>query len=250
MGKCPDDGDIHGELPIMNGWECGEGLMISDLMGNFTEQCEGTVGGPLTKDTVPLPLRDWMPKDKVRGTATSVVTLSASAATLIRIISTETTMTGSTPVSAETTAPTMDSAVTVLDDKASSSSSRATNSSAPTIGTDSTLPLNVAAIIGIAVGGTILLVLIVGLIAFFLRHRKRRELPRAESPPVYEPTDRKNGHEKPELDGQALGYQCSKVDASVHGSAPVVYVELDDMGHVSLVGELAGHRGPPRSCGK
>jgi hypothetical protein len=44
-----------------------------------------------------------------------------------------------------------------------------------------------------------------------------------------------------------LGYQYSEVDGSVHGSTPVVYVELDGMSPVNPVGELAGHRGPPQN---
>lgn len=72
-----------------------------------------------------------------------------------------------------------------------------------------------------------LLALIVGLVACILRHRKRKQLPIAISSPSYEAVDSKESYDKPELDGQVMVYQYSKVDAAAPAHPPVVYAELD-----------------------
>ena len=203
----------------------------------FTAQCAGTVGGPLTNDTVPEPLRDWMPKNTFTSTTTpaSTATLGASqfVATLTGVASAGITTAGITSLSSDTIS---DSKATFLHDEASSAS-RATGTafSAPTQ-EDSKPALNVAAIIGIAVGGTVLLALIIGLVTFFLRRHKRKESAQLVLPPSYESADNKEGYEKPELDGQALGYQYAEVGVG----APTVYAELDGGSSMSPVRELAG----------
>ncbi|KAF3045801.1 hypothetical protein E8E11_008563 [Didymella keratinophila] len=100
--------------------------------------------------------------------------------------------------------------------------------------------LSVAAIIGFSVGGAVLLALVVGLVAWILRRRKRNQFPRAVSPPFYEVTDVKKGCDKPELDGQVMGYQYSKAEVDAPAQPPIVYAELDGGSRSVPVQELSG----------
>ncbi|KAL1602189.1 hypothetical protein SLS59_004876 [Nothophoma quercina] len=210
VSACPDDGDI------------------TNLMLLFMAQCEGTLGSPLTNDTVATPLNDWIPRTPMPTTSLGIATETATA-------------TGTTEVESGSDA-------TVLDDGVLSTPRASSIASSTPASPDNTEPsLNVTAIIGIAIGGVALLALVVGVVTLILRHRRREALPRAESPPVYKPTDSKDRYEKPELDGQALTYDCAEDDAGMHGAAPVMYAELDGGSPVSVVGELPDGRRPPRS---
>ncbi|KAJ8114501.1 hypothetical protein OPT61_g3637 [Boeremia exigua] len=204
LNDCPDDGDI------------------TNLMLLFTAQCEGTVGGPLNNDTVPYPLRDWAPKNTATGS-----TETPNTATL----------TSNEPTASAGSATTTDeSKATALDDVSLSSDATSTATSAPSTQDDPKPALSKGAIIGIAVGGTFLLALIISLVAFLLRRRKRREpspviqLPTVQPPPGYEGVDKKDGYDKPELDGQVLAYQYSKSSAGAPTDAPTLYAELDGGG--------------------
>ena len=227
VSACPDDGDITSKSFLLH--VLGKaGLTRADLMLLFMAQCEGTLGGPLTNDTVATPLNDWIPRTPMPTTSLGVATETATA-------------TGTTEVESGSEA-------TVLDDGALSTPRASSIASSTSASPDNTEPsLNVTAIIGIAIGGVALLALVVGVVTFILRRRRRKALPRAESPPVYKPTDSKDRYEKPELDGQALTYDCAEDDAGMHGAAPVVYAELDGGSPVSAVGELPDGRRSPQS---
>ncbi|KAF1925855.1 uncharacterized protein M421DRAFT_7618 [Didymella exigua CBS 183.55] len=222
LGACPDDGDI------------------TNLMLLYVAQCDDTVGGPLNNDTVPYPLRDWAPKapqylSQSSNSPLDTVTSSESrpVATLTGVSPTAIASLGSTTVS------TNDSDATVLDDKASSSSFAIGPASATPIVQDISKPaLSVAAIIGVAVGGAVLLALVIGFVAFVLRHRKRKQLSTSVSPPSCEGVDTKEGYDKPELDGQVRAYQYSKTDVGAPARMPVVYAELDDGRSASTAREL------------
>lgn len=99
--------------------------------------------------------------------------------------------------------------------------------------------LSVAAISGAAVGGAVLLTLIVGLVAWILRRHKRNIIPRAVSRPSYQAADTKESYYKPELDSHVLAYQYSKAEVAAPAQSPVVYVELDGSGRSSHVRELS-----------
>ena len=215
-----------------------EKLTRVDLMTLYVSQCDGTVGGPINNDTVPYPLRDWAPKAPQYLSQSSK---TSSAAIFTTGPSAVVTLTGVAPATGSPTSSTDNGEATVLDD-ATSTTSRATGaaSRASTTQDGSKPVLSVAAIIGIAVGGAVLLALVVGLIAWILRRRKRKHYPRAVSPPGYQATDVKEGYDKPELDSQVMGYQYSKAYVAAPTPAPVVYAELDGGGRGSTVGELPG----------
>jgi hypothetical protein len=200
----------------------------------YVSQCDSTVGGPINNDTVPYPLRDWAPKApkySFQSSATpSSTATSQSVATLTGVVPTMT----STTISS-----TGDGEATVLDDTTSTSSrASSTAATSPSTEGDAKPALSIAAIIGIAVGGAVLLALIVGLVACVLRRRKRKQLPIAISPPSYEAADTKEAYNKPELDGQVMEYQYSKADAAAPAHSPVVCVELEGDGRSSPVKEL------------
>jgi hypothetical protein len=200
----------------------------------YVSQCDSTVGGPINNDTVPYPLRDWAPnapKYSFQSSATpSSTATSQSVATLTGVVPTMT----STTISS-----TGDGEATVLDDTTSTSSrASSTAATSPSTEGDAKPALSIAAIIGIAVGGAVLLALIVGLVACVLRRRKRKQLPIAISPPSYEAADTKEAYNKPELDGQVMEYQYSKANAAAPAHSPVVYVELEGDGRSSPVKEL------------
>lgn len=93
-----------------------------------------------------------------------------------------------------------------------------------------------AAIAGIAVGGTLLLALVVGLTLLFLRRRKHSQVEpyqRSMSPPIYKHGFDKVATEKVELGGQPLEHQYSEGGLR----APVKYAELDAGSPVSPVRE-------------
>ncbi|XPS69056.1 hypothetical protein M3J09_001337 [Ascochyta lentis] len=220
------------------------------LMAIFTLQCEGTVGGPLTNDTVPLPLRDYAVKNTVKTTATPVVSRSSSqsVATLTGVPSTGTASAAVESLSLDTTATTNDNVATVLGDGGSSTMHTADTASSSSSTSQSDTPvLSTATIAGIAVGGTVLLALIVCVVFFFLRRHKRKKSANSISPPAYEPTDEKHEYVKPELDGQALEHHYSDLDVA----APVEYAELDTGSPVIPAGEtgqLSGHDGRARTA--
>lgn len=203
-------------------------LMDLDLLAKYTDACAGTVGGPLNNETVPPPLRDYASKVTHGSTATLLSTTSESTAT-----STET---GPQEVSKE--------ASTSVPGELSSASTASSEASASD---ESKSALNVAAIIGIAVGGAALLFLVIGLSIFYLRRRKRKGLGR-KSPPAYEPVGAKDVYDKPELDGQAVTYRYSESEAPTPGGTSdelhVGYAELDGGSPVSparVPAELGGH---------
>lgn len=104
---------------------------------------------------------------------------------------------------------------------ASTSQETSPASSAPTTDRPDKPALSTAATAGIAVGGTVLLALVVGAAFFFMHRRKQNKSTKPSSPPIYEPT--KAAYDKPELDGQALGHHYSELDVGT----PVEYAELD-----------------------
>ncbi|KAH6644431.1 hypothetical protein C7974DRAFT_20834 [Boeremia exigua] len=213
--------------------DCSDDGDLTNLMMLFVAQCDGTVGGPLTNNTVPYPLRDWVPMT----TATTSTAAGSSATSSIATV-TEATL-GSTSVTVS------DSKATALDeDIASSSRATSTSSPASTTQGDPKPVMNVAAIIGVAVGGTVLLILSIGLVAFLLRRRRRGEPSPSDAPPYYNATDsQEKAHDKPELDGQAMAHEQPKIGAGesvvtpVH--VPVEYAELDSGNPVRPVSELA-----------
>lgn len=185
----------------------------------YIAQCEDTVGGPLNNDTVPYPLRDWVPKVTAKSSIVASKTATSSA---------DTSTVTSTPTSLS------------LHEPSSFSSASATQEDSKSI-------LSIAAIVGIAVGGTAVLFLIIGSVAFFLQRRKHRRLSTTIPPPNYEVNDSKEGYDvtsKPELDGQVLAYQPFTAGSSVIITTPVDYVELDGDGAavspVSPIGEPVG----------
>lgn len=205
---------------------------MADLMLLFMAQCEGTINGPMTNDTVTGTLGDWLP----RTTFSSIS--SASMATLTGVAPIA--IPGTSSPTSQTIA-TGDSRATVRDyDTASSSRTTSTASSASAPQDGSGPALNVETIVGIGVGGTVLLALVIGLVAFFMRRRKRKEPTRSVSPPGYEPTDNKEGYQKPELDGHALQYQYSEAGTDAPIGSLMVYAELDGDSPVSPVKELPG----------
>lgn len=214
--------------------------MRVDLMLLYVAQCDGTVGGPLNNDTVPYPLRDWAPKapqylsQSTAASSTATSSESQSVATLTGVVAPTTAANpGSTTVS------TQKSDATVLDDAISTSSrTSSTAASASETQDKSTPALSVAAMIGIAVGGTVLLALIVGLTAYILRRRRRREHAVPVSPQSYEAAESEGVYDKPELDGRVLVYQHSKAGVDVPVHPPVEYAELGGDGPVRLAREL------------
>jgi hypothetical protein len=198
----------------------------------FTAQCDGTVGGPLTKQSVPYPLRDWMPKDTPKSSVLSSTTATSTAnRTAIDLVSTGTA--GPRPANSEGT--TSDSQATILDDQSDSSShSTATVTSVPADRYRSKPVLNIATIIGIAIGGTVLLAFVVGLVAFILRRRKRKQV----STLVALPTGSREVYTKAELDGNMVAYYDTKCGEGAPANTPVVYAELDGG---SPVKELPGY---------
>jgi hypothetical protein len=204
----------------------------TDLMLLFTAQCYGTVGGPLTKQSVPYPLRDWMPKDTPKSSVLSSTTATSTAnRTAIDLVSTGTA--GPRPANSEGT--TSDSKATILDDKSDSPShSTATVTPVPADRYRSKLVLNIATIIGIAIGGTVLLAFVVGLVAFILRRRKRKQV----STLVALPPGSREVYTKSELDGNMVAYCDTKCGEGAPANTSVVYAELDGG---SPVKELAGY---------
>lgn len=197
----------------------------------FMSQCEGTINGPMTNDTATGTLGDWLPK------ATSYTpTTSRIVATLTGV-----------PTSAITESSSSSSQMITSSDKRDTVLSSQSPSSSQTISAESAAPktqdskpvLNVAAIIGVAVGGAVLLALVTGLIAFFLRRRKRDQ-PTESIPQLsnYDNNDNKERYDKPELDGQELQYRCSEIDTVGPISSPVVYAELDGNSPMDLAREL------------
>jgi hypothetical protein len=207
--NCPDDGDLN------------------YLMETFVAQCEGEVGGPLTNETVPAPLKDWLPKTvTLTGVAPAVTSTSSSTS--------DSALRSSTTSLISIATATSDNTASVLDGQFSSSSRAAsTASSAPATHDASQPSLSLAAIIGVAIGGALLLALIVGLICFLVRRRKRKEPKRSVSPPIYEPAAEKQMYDKPEPDGQAMEHPFSAIGVC----APVLYAELDAGSPVSPVRE-------------
>lgn len=207
-----------------------------DLMTLYVSQCDGAVGGPINNVTVQYPLRDWAPKApqylSQSSTSASGTVTSQSVATLTGVMSATT---------SNTTSRTGDSEATVLDVTASTTlQATGTVSPAPLLQEVPESTLSVAAIVGIAVGGAVLLALIVGLVACILRRRKREQPPTAVSPPSYETADTQETYGKPELDGQVMAYQYSKTDAAAPVQRTNVYAELDGGARSSPVGELPG----------
>jgi hypothetical protein len=204
----------------------------TDLMLLFTAQCDGTVGGPLTKQSVPYPLRDWMPKDTPKSSVLSSTTATSTAnRTAIDLVSTGTA--GPRPANSEGT--TSDSKATILDDKSDSPShSTATVTPVPADRYRSKLVLNIATIIGIAIGGTVLLAFVVGLVAFILRRRKRKQV----STLVALPPGSREVYTKSELDGNMVAYCDTKCGEGAPANTSVVYAELDGG---SPVKELTGY---------
>jgi hypothetical protein len=198
----------------------------------FTAQCDGTVGGPLTKQSVPYPLRDWMPKDTPKSSVLSSTTATSTAnRTAIDLVSTGTA--GPRPANSEGT--TSDSKATILDDKSDSPShSTATVTPVPADRYRSKLVLNIATIIGIAIGGTVLLAFVVGLVAFILRRRKRKQV----STLVALPPGSREVYTKSELDGNMVAYCDTKCGEGAPANTSVVYAELDGG---SPVKELTGY---------
>jgi hypothetical protein len=198
----------------------------------FTAQCDGTVGGPLTKQSVSYPLRDWMPKDTPKSSVLSSTTATSTAnRTAIDLVSTGTA--GPRPANSEGT--TSDSKATILDDKSDSPShSTATVTPVPADRYRSKLVLNIATIIGIAIGGTVLLAFVVGLVAFILRRRKRKQV----STLVALPPGSREVYTKAELDGNMVAYCDTKCGEGAPANTSVVYAELDGG---SPVKELAGY---------
>ena len=198
----------------------------------FTAQCDGTVGGPLTKQSVPYPLRDWMPKDTPKSSVLSSTTATSTAnKTAIEVASTG--MAGPRPANSE--GITSDSKATILNDKSGLSlHSTATATPVPADRYGSKPVLNVATIIGISIGGTLLIVFVVGLVAFILRRRKRKQV----STPALMPPESREVYTKAELDGNMVAYYVTKGDEGAPANTSVVYAELD--GGVP-VKELAGY---------
>lgn len=209
--------------------------MNIDLMKIFSAQCEGTVGGPLTNETVPPPLKDWMPPST--ATATSISSAVASSAPAVSL-STSQSVASVTVTKTSAT----DRTANVLDDK-SSASSQATNTAISSSG-NAKPALSIGAIIGVVIGGLVLLALIIGLAFFFLRRRKRSNISRPISPPSYDLTAGKVVYDKPELDGQALEYRYSAVDGGATIDQPMEYAELDAGSPTNPVRELAGSARP------
>lgn len=205
----------------------------------YVSQCDGTVGGPINNETVPYPLRDWAPK------APQCLSLSSKVSSATIFTSNPSAVVTLTDVVHITTGSSSSSTngndATVLKNTVSTSS-RATETAVPvsTSQDDSGSVWSVAAIIGVAVGGAVLLALVVSLVAWILRFRRRNQFPRAVSPPMYQATDTKEDYDKPELDGQAMGYQYSKADVAAPAQATVVYAELDGGRRGSTIGELPG----------
>ncbi|KAJ4367966.1 hypothetical protein N0V86_009807 [Didymella sp. IMI 355093] len=189
-------------------------LISADLMVLYVAQCDGTVGGPLNNDTVPYPLRDWAPKAPQHLSQSPAASSSATTKSEIKSVETLTGIASLTTKAPESTTISANGSEATVFDHTTSASSQATGtmSLAPTIQGKSRTALNVAAIVGVAIGGAVLLALIVGLVAWILRHRRRNKLPIAVSPPNYEPADSKEGYDKPELDGQTV---CLATDTSV-----------------------------------
>jgi len=207
-----------------------------DLITLYVSQCDGTVGGPINNETVPYPLNDWAPlapQYLSQSSKTSSATSSNASPSVVTSTGVAPTTTGGS------TSRTSEGEATVLND-ATSMTSQATEAASPASTTRYGLKpvLSVAATIGIAVGGAVLLALVVGLVAWILRRRKRIHFPRAVSPPSYQAADVKEGYDKPELDGQVMGYQYSKADAVAPAQSPVVFAELDGGGRSSLVRKL------------
>ncbi|KAJ4339280.1 hypothetical protein N0V95_007833 [Ascochyta clinopodiicola] len=198
-------------------------------MAIYTLLCEGTAGGPLNNDTVPLPLRDYAVKNTLKATATPSVSRpgSQSFATSTGTVSAGTGTLGFGSLSSDTAATASGSAATILDDKASSASRAANTASSSNTTSEVDQPvLSTAAIAGIAVGGTVLLALLIGAAFFILRRHKRNKSAKMALPPVYEPVDEKLAYGKPELDGQVLQHQYSEMGTG----APMEYAELDAEG--------------------
>ncbi|KAF1354142.1 hypothetical protein EJ07DRAFT_158758 [Lizonia empirigonia] len=190
---CPDDGDIT-----------------------------GTKGGPLTNESVPAPLNDYLPKTTLRSSTLSSSTASPAIQTVATLTGIKT-----------TDASSLESALLSTDMTASTASSSSQSSSAassvPAPSNDPKSGMSVAAIAGVAVGGAVLLAIFIGIAIFFIRRRKRRQSSESTSPPAYEPAGSKQVYDKPELDGHALEYRYAEVD----GSMPVGYAELDAGGPCS-----------------
>lgn len=231
VNNCPNDDDLWCEYASLTvRWDVK--MTKADLMQLFTAQCDGTVGGPLTKQSVPYPLRDWMPKDTPKSTVLSSTTATSTPnRTAIDVISTGT----AGPRPANSAGTTSDSKATILNDRSGSySHSTATTTPVPAERYGSKPVLNVATIIGIAIGGTLLLAFVVGLVAFILRRRKRKQV----STPVAMPPGSREVYTKAELDGNMVTYYDTKCGEGAPANTSVVYAELDAG---SPVKELAGY---------
>jgi hypothetical protein len=206
-------------------------LTIPGLMLLFSTQCDGTVGGPLNNNTVPTSLREYAPIDTPKSTVLSSTVTSTANRIATDVVSTGT----ADPIPANTAGTTSDSKATILNDK-SGSSSRSTASTSPLPADhDGSKPgLNIATIIGIAIGGTLLLAFVVGLVAFILRRRKRKQV----STPVAMPPGSREVYTKAELDGNMVAYYDTKCGEDAPANTSVVYAELDGGSHVK---ELAGY---------
>lgn len=206
-------------------------LMIVDLMLLFISQCEGTKGGPLNNNTVPYPLRDWVPTNKPKSTSTPFSTSTSTSSP--SVISS----TGKDPehtlLSADAITTASDSRVTRLNDPISSHIV-STPTTSPEAAFKSEPALSIAAIAGIAVGCTVLLALLIGSIVLVLRRRKPKEI---KEPDTCTPEE----YNKPELDGHMLTYHDTKSSGDAQMNASVVYAELDGGDH--SVKELAGSPG-------
>ena len=225
VNNCPNDDDLWCEYASLTvRWDVK--MTKADLMQLFTAQCDGTVGGPLTKQSVPYPLRDWMPKDTPKSTVLSSTTATSTAnRTAIDVVSTGT----AGPRPANSAGTTSDSKATILNDKSGSySHSTATTTPVPAERYGSKPVLNVATIIGIAIGGTLLLAFVVGLVAFILRRRKRKQV----STPVAMPPGSREAYTKAELDGNMVAYYDTKCGEGAPANTSVVYAELDGGSHV------------------
>jgi hypothetical protein len=196
----------------------------------FTAQCDGCIGGPLNNETVPYPLGIYTPKNTLKSavlpstTATSVASRSAAA----DVVSTGTA--DSRPANAASIIN--DGNATILDDKSGHSSHNTATVTPLPADHDSSKPgLNIAAIVGIASGGTVLLTFVVVLVAFILRRRKRKQVPTSTPP------ESREVHTKAELDGNMVAYYDTKCGEGAHIDTSV-HAELDGG---SLVTELAGY---------
>ncbi|KAF3011178.1 hypothetical protein E8E13_011564 [Curvularia kusanoi] len=208
VNGCPDDGDI------------------TNLMLLFATQCQGTVGGPLTNDTVPLPLRDWAPTiTPTPVMITSVITREGPAAT-----------------------PTVKPEVTSSNNKAtflnneSQSSAYSTTTITPLSmhHNKSESALKVSEIIGISIAILSLLALAVGLVTFILCRRRRKGTLTPDVTTYAAAAEIKEEGGVSELEGTMLAYTGGKSGAYAAVSTPVVYTELDGANPVSPPKELTG----------